>query len=413
MACMAAMRPILRPILLSCAAFALIAAAPDTFTREELEALEAERQAAVTRLEALQAAGDETEMDLRQIDSKLISAAMESRRREEQAASSEKALIDLGARRAVAQEDLLVDRQALEDLLAALAASNRRKPPALIVSPGKANTAVRRAILMSQTTPRLASRADDLSVEIDELNLLERQIRGERAQLEAAEATLAVKRIEIERLAAAKRGSFEDIAGDIDLLRQRADTLGQQAETLRELLAALESDAPAAPGFKPAQKPKLASATTSTSRPRPPAPTVQRTPTVRPLGKAALGALIQPTAGNVVYGFGDKMPTGGKTEWITFATRQAAQVVAPIGGKVEYARPFRSYGSMLILRTSDGYHVILTGMSRIYVTEGQTVSAKEPVGRMPDRADPPPQLNMELRLGDKVMNPAQWLPSGK
>jgi len=65
------------------------------------------------------------------------------------------------------------------------------------------------------------------------------------------------------------------------------------------------------------------------------------------------------------------------------------------------------------LRTSDGYHVILTGMSRIYVTEGQTVSAKEPVGRMPDRADPPPQLNMELRLGDKVMNPAQWLPSDK
>jgi len=413
MACMAAMRPILRPLFLSCAAFALIAAAPDTFTREELEALEAERQAAVTRLEALQAAGDETEIDLRQIDSKLISAAMESRRREEQAASSEKALIDLGTRRAVAQEDLLVDRQALEDLLAALAASNRRKPPALIVSPGKANTAVRRAILMSQTTPRLASRADDLSGEIDELNLLERQIRGERAQLEAAEATLAVKRIEIERLAAAKRGSFEDIAGDIDLLRQRADTLGQQAETLRELLAALELDAPGAPGFKPAQKLKLASATTSTSRPRPPAPTVQRTPTARPLGKAALGALIQPTAGNVIYGFGDKMPTGGKAEWITFATRQAAQVVAPIGGKVEYARPFRSYGSMLILRTSDGYHVILTGMSRIYVTEGQTVSANEPVGRMPDRAEPPPQLNMELRLGDKVMNPAQWLPSGK
>ena len=165
--------------------------------------------------------------------------------------------------------------------------------------------------------------------------------------------------------------------------------------------------------MKPVLRPKLASATTATSRPKLPAPTVQRTPTSRPLGVAALGALVQPTAGNVIHGFGDKMPTGGKTEWITFATRQAAQVVAPIGGKVEYARPFRSYGSMLILRTSDGYHVILTGMSRIYVTEGQTVSANEPVGRMPDRAEPAPQLNMELRLGDKVMNPAQWLPSGK
>ena len=410
---MAFMRPVLRPLVLSCAAFALIAAAPATFTREELDALEAERQAAITRLEALQTAGQETETDLRQIDSKLISAAMEARRREEQAAASEKALIDLGTRRVVAQSALLEDRQALEDLLGALAASNRRRPPALIVSPGKANMAIRRAILMSETTPRLAARSDTLSGEIDELNQLERQIRGERAQLETAEATLALKRVEIEQLAAAKRGSFEDITGDINVLKQRADTLGRKAETLRELLSALESEAPSAPGVKPTLRPTLASASKSVSRPKPPSQAPSRTPTPRPLGKAALGGLIQPTAGNVLYGFGDKMPTGGKTEWITFSTRQAAQVVAPTDGKVEYARPFRSYGSMLILRTSDGYHVILTGMSRIYVTEGQTVSANEPVGRMPDRAEPAPQLNMELRLGDKVMNPAQWLPSGK
>ena len=49
-------------------------------------------------------------------------------------------------------------------------------------------------------------------------------------------------------------------------------------------------------------------------------------------------------------------------------------------------------------------------MSRIYVTEGQKVAAGEPVGRMPDRSDPPPELNMELRLGDTVKNPADWLP---
>jgi murein hydrolase activator len=410
---MAFMRPVLRPLVLSCAAFALIAAAPATFTREDLEALEAERQAAITRLEALQTAGQETETDLRQIDSKLISAAMEARRREEQAASSEKALIDLGTRRVVAQSALLEDRQALEDLLAALAAANRRRPPALIVSPGKANTAIRRAILMSETTPRLAARSNTLSAEIDELNQLERQIRGERAQLETAEATLALKRVEIEQLAAAKRGSFEDITGDINVLKERADTLGRKAETLRELLSALESGAPSAPGVKPTLRPTLASASNSVSRPKPPSIAPQSTPASRPLGKAALGGLFQPTAGNVIYGFGDKMPTGGKTEWITFSTRQAAQVVAPTDGKVEYARPFRSYGSMLILRTSDGYHVILTGMSRIYVTEGQSVSANEPVGRMPDRANPPPELNMELRLGDKVMNPAQWLPSDR
>ncbi|WP_290482961.1 murein hydrolase activator EnvC family protein, partial [Hyphomonas sp. UBA3601] len=392
----------------SIAAFVLTAAAPDTFSREELQALEAERQAAEQKLEALQAAGENTLSDIKNIDSQLISAAMESQRREEQASNAEKSLIDLGARRVSAQMSLLENRQALEDLLAALAASNRRKPPALIVSPSKANTAVRRAILMSETTPRLATESEELSREIDTLNELERRIRGEKAKLDAAEATLALKQVEIERLAAAKRGNFEDLSGDIALLKAHAAEIGAREEDLRSLLASLEAQAPSAPGAKPDLRPRLVSNSPSS---KPSATSaVARTPASRPLGRAVIGALKPPVAGSLARAFGEKLPTGGKSEWVAFATRANAQVVAPVGGTVEYARPFRTYGSMLILRTSDGYHVILTGMSRIYVTEGQGVSVGEPVGRMPDRAEPVPELNMELRLGDKVMNPADWLP---
>jgi len=397
-----------RPLTVSIAAFVLTAAAPDTFSREELQALEAERQAAEQKLEALQAAGENTLSDLKNIDSQLISAAMESQRREEQASNAEKSLIDLGARRVSAQMSLLENRQALEDLLAALAASNRRKPPALIVSPSKANTAVRRAILMSETTPRLATESEELSREIDTLNELERRIRGEKAKLDAAEATLALKQVEIERLAAAKRGNFEDLSGDIALLKAHAAGIGAREEDLRSLLASLEAQAPSAPGAKPDLRPRLVSNSPSS---KPSATSaVARTPASRPLGRAVIGALKPPVAGSLARAFGEKLPTGGKSEWVAFATRANAQVVAPVGGTVEYARPFRTYGSMLILRTSDGYHVILTGMSRIYVTEGQGVSVGEPVGRMPDRAEPVPELNMELRLGDKVMNPADWLP---
>ena len=397
-----------RPLTVSIAAFVLTAAAPDTFSREELQALEAERQAAEQKLEALQAAGENTLSDLKNIDSQLISAAMESQRREEQASNAEKSLIDLGARRVSAQMSLLENRQALEDLLAALAASNRRKPPALIVSPSKANTAVRRAILMSETTPRLATESEELSREIDTLNELERRIRGEKAKLDAAEATLALKQVEIERLAAAKRGNFEDLSGDIALLKAHAAEIGAREEDLRSLLASLEAQAPSAPGAKPDLRPRLVSNSPSS---KPSATSaVARTPASRPLGRAVIGELKPPVAGSLARAFGEKLPTGGKSEWVAFATRANAQVVAPVGGTVEYARPFRTYGSMLILRTSDGYHVILTGMSRIYVTEGQGVSVGEPVGRMPDRAEPVPELNMELRLGDKVMNPADWLP---
>lgn len=387
----------------------LIAAAPDTFTRADLEALEAERQAAVSELKRLEGEGEITALDIRELDGELLSAAMESRRREEQASKAETALTGLRARREEARAELLDSEVALEDLLGALAAANRRRPPALVVSPGNSGAAIRRAILMKATYPKLSERAAVISAEIDTLNQLETNIAVEQARLGAAEANMKLKKEEIEQLAAAKRASFEGLSGSLEGLRSRADKLGREAGTLRDLLVALESNAPDAPRVKPDSRPKLAALKTSKSGKAKtaisPAPKVNS----EPLGKSALGGLKQPAAGTLLLGYGAPLPSGGKTEYLVFQTRAEAQVAAPAGGVIEFARPFRTYGMMLILRTSDGYHVILSGMSRIYVSEGQTVSAGEPVGRMPDRDDPPPELNVELRLGDRVLNPAEWM----
>lgn len=401
----------LRPFLLASLALALTAAGPDTYTRQDLEALEKEKRAAEKKLEQLQETGETAVRDIQSLDQDLLAAAAEALRREEQAVTAEKALIELSIERERAAAQLLENEAAYEDLIAALAAANRRQPPALVVSPGQSGTAIRRAVLMQATLPQLNARAERISGEIAALNKLEDQIRTEQARLEAAEATIALKKEEIELLAATKRSQYEGLSGDVAALRARAETLGKEADTLRELLSALESSAPSAPGAKPQKRPQLAAL-----KPAPkekaatkPAPTKVAS---RPLGKSELGGLLQPVSGNVLNRFGDKLSGGSKAEWVSFTTRSEAQVIAPAGGVVEYARPFRSYGSMLILRTSDGYHVILTGMSRIYVSEGQSVTAGEPVGLMPDRSDPPPELTLELRLGDRVLNPAEWMSRG-
>ena len=401
-----------RPLVLSCLALALTAAGPDTFTRQDLEALEKEKRAAEQKLEQLQSTGETTVRDLKSLDQDLLAAAAEALRREEQAVSAEKALIDLSVKRERASSQLLENEGAYEDLIAALAAANRRRPPALVVSPGQSGTAIRRAVLMQATLPELNARAQRISGEITALNRLEDQIRTEQARLDAAEATIALKKEEIEQLAAAKRSQYEGLAGDVTALKARAEKLGREADTLRDLLAALESSAPGAPGIKPRQRPQLAALKPAPKSATPSTKSAPIKTSSKPLGKAALGSLLQPVAGDVRNRFGDKLSGGSTAEWVSFETRAEAQVVAPVGGTVEYARPFRSYGSMLILRTSDGYHVILTGMSRIYVSEGQSVTAGEPVGLMPDRTDPPPELTLELRLGDRVLNPAEWMMRG-
>lgn len=401
-----------RSLVLSCLALALTAAGPDTYTRQDLEALEKEKRAAEQKLEQLQSTGETAVRDLKSLDQDLLAAAAEALRREEQAVSAEKALIDLSVKRELAATQLLENEGAYEDLIAALAAANRRRPPALVVSPGQSGTAIRRAVLMQATLPQLDARAQRISGEITALNKLEDQIRTEQARLDAAEATIALKKEEIERLAAAKRSQYEGLAGDVSTLRARAEKLGREADTLRDLLAALESAAPGAPGMKPKQRPQLAALKPARKSSAPSGKAAPIKTSSKPLGKSALGGLLQPVAGNVRNRFGDKLSGGSTAEWVSFETRAEAQVVAPAAGTVEYARPFRSYGSMLILRTSDGYHVILTGMSRIYVSEGQSVTAGEPVGLMPDRTDPPPELTLELRLGDRVLNPAEWMARG-
>ena len=392
---------------------ALMAAAPDSFTVDELEALEAEKRAAEAQLAALESTTQVTSRDLAALESQLISAAMESRRREEQAAATEMRLIDLRTRMVSAREALVSDRAALEELLGVLATKQLEPPPALIVSPDRANEAVRRAIVSGDAGPRLAARVDELRGEIEGLNELEASIRRERARLDAAEAVLALKEEEILQLTAAKRTAFDEVMVDADALREHVAILGERADSLRTLLADLELSAPSLPSAKPEMRPRLAALEVpgDANPARLPSPAPQ--PNLEPLGEASLGGLARPVTGLVARGYGDRLPGGGTSEGLTIQARPSAQVTAPTDGRIEYAGRFRSYGQMLILRTSDGYHVILSGMGRIYGSVGQTVREGEPVGQMSARTDPPPELYLELRQGEASLNPARWMRNGR
>ncbi len=403
------MRVSLRPFL-ACAAIALMAAGPVDFDRAELDALEAERAAAVAQLKALEDAAHTSEVDMTNVDTKLIAAAAESRRREEIAANSERKLIDLSTRLSSAQGELAEDEVAIKDLVSALVLQGGRRPPSLIVSPGKASDAVQTAMLLSHVTPRLQARSESLAKEIKQLTMLERQIRREQARLSAAEATLALKTAEIEKLALAKRAHFEDLSSEAETLRKKVAEISSKADSLKALVAGLEANAPSSPRSKPKPRKQLAALDPSKSPIRTPRRTSKPVPKgLKPLGEADIGSMMRPTSGLVAQNWGDRTPGGGKAEGITIVTRPGAQVIAPVDGQIRHAEPFRSYGQLLILRTSDGYHILLYGMGTIFGTPGQTVKAGEPVGIMADRTSPPPELTLEVRKDGRPMNPAKWM----
>ena len=285
------------------------------------------------------------------------------------------------------------DRQGLKDLLAALTKASRRQPPALATHPDNATNAIRSAIVMRDVADQLELRAESLSRDVRRYADLLDDVEHEQEKLNTAENVLQEKRDEIQRLAAVKRAAFEDVSGEVAQLQKRVQVLASKAENVRSLLDSLEQSAPDAPSRKPQVY-------------------AQKTPDQTrdaPISVAVLERLGLPANGRMVQKYGDKLPTGRKAEGITLRTRTAAQVVAPSDALIEYAGPFRSYGQMLILRTGDGYHIVLYGLSDIYGTLGQSVLAGEPIGRMTDRSDVAPDLHMELRKDGTSQDPEKWM----
>ena len=88
-------------------------------------------------------------------------------------------------------------------------------------------------------------------------------------------------------------------------------------------------------------------------------------------------------------------------------------MVAPCGGRVAFAGPFRSFGKLVILECGGGVHAVLSGLERLDADVGEAVRAGEPVGVMPGW-DPGvsgtrPPLYLELRRDGRPMNPAPFL----
>ena len=121
-------------------------------------------------------------------------------------------------------------------------------------------------------------------------------------------------------------------------------------------------------------------------------------------------------SGRKISSFGGENKFGEKARGMLIAARADAQVTSPVDGWVAYADEFRTYGQLLIINAGGGYHILLAGMRRIDVGEGQFVLAGEPVAVMggatragSGQAGGPRQaLYIEFRKDGRSIDPSPW-----
>jgi septal ring factor EnvC (AmiA/AmiB activator) len=298
----------------------------------------------------------------------------------EAGASSERARLSaLNSREAALSARIAANRAQLTRLLSALQLMTRDPPPPLLVSPRRANEAVRAAILMRAVEPVLQKRAADLAAQAHEIARVRREaaLQGERLFL--TESELAERRAAIQRLAQEK-GALEEAALD------------------------------------PAAKAAAATAEAAARGAPDPAALVRRLDTSRQPALPAApqvwsnGRLTAPVAGVLVRRFGQPLSgSGRRSEGLAWRTEPLAQVRAPAAGQVDYAGPLKGWGQVVVLRVDDHTRLVLTGLDRSDTSAGRSVAAGEPIGLMGRGRNPPPEVYLEVRRDGAPIDPQRWL----
>lgn len=372
-----------------------VTAPAQSSAQKDLERLEREQAKREQRLETLEADADRTASEIADLRRRLVRAAEARDRLERDVERSQTRLQRLRREERSMTARLLSDRKAMDDLVVALIAVERDRPPALAVTPDNAAEAARAAILMGTVAPELEQRSQAVAASLAELRETRQSILMENTAFRRATEQLAEARRTVGALIAERQKRERELRREAGVEREAVAGIARRAADLRDLITRLGIELPQLGG--------------------------NDGPAFARGFMQAKGRLLRPVAGDLATGFGARIPEGGRADGITFAARPGSQVLAPFDGRVEFAGPFRSFGQVVILNVGDGNHLVLAGLGTVFAEAGQEVLAGEPVGETgaipvapPGQADPGAdpagvRLYMEVRLNGEPVDPEDWL----
>ena len=281
----------------------------------------------------------------------------------------------------------------------------------MLAVPMPPEQAVRGALVLGGIARTLQDEARALRREQEAVMAARARLEAELPRWRAAQAAQAREAAALDaelRAAEADREAAEDDAAGA---ARRAAAQASRAEGLKSAIAKLEAEqrAAAAQARREAEQAvrQRRTAAAEAARSRQAALSTPAGP-----GLSDTGSSAQPVAGTLVRGFGDRTD-GGPSTGLAYQAAPGARVVAPCGGRVVFAGPFRSFGQLVIIDCGGGFHFVLAGFARIDSAVGRKVEAGAPVGVMPDW-DPGapgrrPSLYVELRRAGQAVNPAPFL----
>jgi murein hydrolase activator len=384
--------------------------------RREMEHAERDRteQQAAQRDAAARAAA--AAADAQRLTAERIAAATRLRQAEAATADAAARMDELVIQRRQAETSLAAHAETMQPLLPLIERLSLFPAETMLAVPASAEDTLRGVLVLRGLAGQLGQEAVALRREQARLASATQAVAAEAPRLAAALATQRAQAAALDQQIAVAEAGRSKAERDAAVAAQRAADQAARADTLRGVLAELETQRQA----EMARAREDAARAERQKRVDDAAVARQRQAGLeRPTGVGTIpssaqphGQLIAPVAGTIVRAWGDATE-GGPANGISYRAPPAARVVAACSGRVAFAAPFRSYGLLLIVDCGGGYHTVLAGLDRLDVKVGQAVAAGEPIGVMPGwepgTSGNRPALYVELRRDGQPVNPAPWL----
>jgi murein hydrolase activator len=293
-------------------------------------------------------------------------------------------------REQVLKLELTNQRGQISKLLGVLQTMERVSTPMLMIHPSGPLGTARSGMIMSEITPMLQLRAEDLRKQVEELSGLNALQKDAEAELEiglagAKDARVALAGAISSRTELPLRFMADPVRTQI--LADNSKTLDFFANGLTDI--PLDSDQEEQFSFI-----------------------------------SAKGKIPPPTEGAILRAFNEADAAGIKRPGIVVTARPLSLVTAPTPATIRFAGAFLDYGKVVILEPEPGFLIVIAGLDQIYGTYGQVVNTGDPIGllggKQPKAQDflieasegggtiDQESLYIEIRNNGKPVNPTDW-----
>lgn len=292
---------------------------------------------------------------------------------------------------ATLQQMIEADYGSMSNLVLALQRIRRMPTETLIIRPGAPLETAQSALLLRSMLPAIHKRADQMAADLKRVDDLRLSLESDQAKASETATQMQAQKKSLQLMLDKREKLYRQTRSAYDTQAEAVARMAAEAQNLQQLVDRIDAEeqriARAAKAKPQTQKASL----------KPP--------------KLPGGRWVTPLQGNITTRFGENDDIGATSEGIRIAGRDNGLVSAPAGGVIRFAGPFRNYGNMVIIEHDQGFHSLMSGLSRMDVSVGRKISAGEPVGTLSGSGSGrDPALYYELRQNGKPVDPSGKFP---